>query len=883
MKAKLRNNTYLIYSIIFLLLLPIIYMPFLIEGRTFVWNIDGINQHYPILIYYGELLRGLFMGKGFPMVDFSIGLGFDTITTLHYYAIGDPIALLSVFMVGKIAPLIYSLMILLRLYLIGISFLIFGRYWRLNKNGVILGAIMFVFCGYSYFSGVRHPYFLNPMIYLPLLLIGLEEVLRRKKPQLLIIISFLCTISNFYFLYIVTVMAVIYVMLRYIGTYYKEYKNKVVGLLLIGLRTGSYYILGMSMAAVIFLPIVYAFFQNGRMESKPEVLTGYFFYNKSYYIYALQGLFASGVTPHYWVDLTFVGLTGFSVAIIICNSKYRKLAIAFILTMLALFIPAFGYFMNAFTYITNRWDFLVAFVVAVVFAVTYEKLFRMGSREKTLIVIGILGYAVLAFVFPSEAIVKYAFLILLSSFLLIMVLQTGRVLGWQRLQNTVLYLLVIGNIAFNGYAYYSEEFNGYSAQFLTNSEISELTDTGAAKMLSELENEWYRVETYGDNVRNESLIHDYNDVSSYFSLMDGSVGEFYKELEMVSQRSAYRIDNQDSRTIPDALAGVKYFISTDRNAAPYAYELKETMKLGSETYYLFENLYALPIGYTYTSYMTEKDYHRLNSLQKQNALLYNVVLEKSTNHVKRTKQNMNVGIEELDYNIYVDGSIDLEGDGFRVINKGAMMKLSFDSKEKSETYIRFVNLTIDQREMLMRTFKVKGEGEISKKVNIRNKYHNTYFGKVNFLINMGYSKSIKNWVRITFPEKGSYGCDQIVVYSLSMKHIKQQLEQLRRESLQHVKESNNLIEGDIALSQNGILVLSIPYSTGWSATVDGEKAEIMKANVMYSAIELPEGEHRISLNYRTPYLMEGALISIAGLLLFIGITVYRNRKEVSNG
>ncbi len=883
MKAKLWNNSYLIYSVTFLLLLPIIYMPFITEGRTFVWNVDGINQHYPILIYYGRLLRGILQGQGFPMVDFSIGLGFDTITTLHYYALGDPIALLTVFMTEDNGPLVYVILIILRLYLIGISFLTFCRYWGMKGNGMILGALIYVFCGFSFFSGVRHPYFLNPMIYLPILLIGLEEVLRRKKPQLLVIMTFLCTISNFYFLYILTVMAVIYVIIRYAFTFYKDYKNKLTGLFCVGLRTGCYYLLGMAMAAVVFLPIIYAFLQNGRMDSKPELLTGLFHYNKGFYFYALQGLFASGISPRYWVDLSFPTVTGISVVILLCNSRYRKLAITFVLTMLALLVPAFGYFMNGFAYITNRWDFLLAFVIAVVFAATYESVFRLGPRERSLLGVGSLGYAVLTFVGPSALIVKITFCILLFTVFIVLLLQTGRLSGHKKLQEVVMYLLVLGTLAFNGYAFYSMRFNGYVEEFLSADRITELTDGGQARMLSELDNGWYRVETYGDRIRNEALIHDYYDVSSYFSLMDGSVTNYYKQLEMASQRTAYRIDNQDARTIPDALAGVKYFISNDKNAAPYAYELRKTLNYGTKTYYLLENLFALPLGYTYQTYMTEEEFQELDVLQKQNALLYTVVLGEGTDFADRSDQDMNVGIKELEYDLTVDDGILLADGGFRVVKENAVMTLSFKSRKKSETYVRFDNLTINQREMAMRTFSVKGERDLSKRVNVRNKYHNSYFGKTNFLVNTGYSKIKKHWIRITFPEKGKYSYDQIEVHSLTMNHIKDQLDELRKASLVNIKESNNRLEGDVNLTKQGIMVLAIPYSKGWSATVDGKQAKLLKANIMYTALELPAGDHHITLTYRTPYLLEGFILSMVSLFLFISITVILRRKESTHG
>jgi uncharacterized membrane protein YfhO len=78
------------------------------------------------------------------------------------------------------------------------------------------------------------------------------------------------------------------------------------------------------------------------------------------------------------------------------------------------------------------------------------------------------------------------------------------------------------------------------------------------------------------------------------------------------------------------------------------------------------------------------------------------------------------------------------------------------------------------------------------------------------------------------------------------------------------------------------LVLSIPYSEGWNAYVDGEKASIYKANVMYMALALDKGDHTISLVYTTPYLKVGMVISFISLVVFIGIIIFykfANNKE----
>lgn len=66
------NNRYIKYTLAFMVLAFITFLPFLIEGKTFIWKTDGISQHYPILCYYGDLLKGLLSRQGFSMVDFKV-------------------------------------------------------------------------------------------------------------------------------------------------------------------------------------------------------------------------------------------------------------------------------------------------------------------------------------------------------------------------------------------------------------------------------------------------------------------------------------------------------------------------------------------------------------------------------------------------------------------------------------------------------------------------------------------------------------------------------------------------------------------------------------------------------------------------------------------
>lgn len=94
-------------------------------------------------------------------------------------------------------------------------------------------------------------------------------------------------------------------------------------------------------------------------------------------------------------------------------------------------------------------------------------------------------------------------------------------------------------------------------------------------------------------------------------------------------------------------------------------------------------------------------------------------------------------------------------------------------------------------------------------------------------------------------------------------------------------DNSSRVEGTVEAAQDGWVFLAIPYENGWSAFVDGQEAELLQADIGFMALAVSEGTHSITLQYRTPYLTEGILISCAGLVAFAGwsILLYRWTKK----
>ena len=102
-----------------------------------------------------------------------------------------------------------------------------------------------------------------------------------------------------------------------------------------------------------------------------------------------------------------------------------------------------------------------------------------------------------------------------------------------------------------------------------------------------------------------------------------------------------------------------------------------------------------------------------------------------------------------------------------------------------------------------------------------------------------------------------------------MNTYEQDIQNLAEESLTDVVIDTNTVSGTVTLSKDKIMVFSIPYSSGWTAYVDGKKTSLFKANTAYMGLSLKEGSHDIRLVYETPGLKIGAAISSVCILLFL--------------
>lgn len=89
------------------------------------------------------------------------------------------------------------------------------------------------------------------------------------------------------------------------------------------------------------------------------------------------------------------------------------------------------------------------------------------------------------------------------------------------------------------------------------------------------------------------------------------------------------------------------------------------------------------------------------------------------------------------------------------------------------------------------------------------------------------------------------------------------------------------LRGTLTCKYDSVACLTVPYTSGWQVTVDGQPVELFRANVGFIGFEVPEGTHVIEAHYEVPGLSTGLCVSAAGvvlLLLVCGAIAVKGKK-----
>lgn len=923
-KKNWYNQYYFVYTVLFALTFLMCFYWFFRLGKSFIWDPDGLSIHYNFLAYIGEYLRTFFSNLvhgqfRLPMWDYSLGYGSD-ILTANFARVGDPLNYLSVFFSKENTEVLHNILSVVRIYLAGIAFSVYCFQHKKETYPTLVGALMYAFCGVVLWAGVRHSYFITPMVYFPFLLLGAERLLYESHPFLFIFMIFLSALGSFYFFYMMSILVFIYTMVEFFTDQHtavvREFFQKL-GIFILC------YLAGFLLAAFVFVPIAVGFMGNARLssDSKESLLLR----PLKYYLEFIPRWISQG--SEYGEATGYIPLALICVIALFFAGKktkeLKKLRILFVMLTVFLLIPLFGYIFNGFGYVIDRWVFGYSFLIALIAVSVLPELKLISANPKMkMAVYGLCVVLALGCTFIqslSNTTFFAGILMLVLSAVAVFWLFPAMEKKHKKMIPAALLALVILSLAVNGDFRFSPLKENYISEYNDSGNAYEKLHTSSASAVESLEDyDTYRIDE-ADSVKNTSIAQGYSGLQFYTSLLDYRIDNFHKLLAVNNAPAAqvYNFKGLDRRAYLEALLGVKYYTTkkTDGNV-PYGFT-ERTDRPGYDedenTVYLNKNV--LPFAYTYDSYITADEFESYSIEQRQEILLQSLVLDEAPAGV-----NIDSGTDSLEfesqtmpYTVEAGDGIEIDGNTITVTKAKAKLKLKFNGVADSETYIKLENLNYSglSKEQTAASEEAAGLTNYKKYVNAntrytkgtitstriyvaRKGYESSYYfrdssdrlygGIDNFFMNLGYSESALDWCSISFASTGVYTFDNLAVVCQPMNKLEELTNERKTDEVSNLAVISNSIACNVDLEEDKLLYLSVPYNEGWTAMVDGEKAELTSGNVLGMALALTAGTHEIVIRYRTPGLKTGAMIScITALVLLVVFVVIPRVKKRKKG
>ncbi len=91
--------------------------------------------------------------------------------------------------------------------------------------------------------------------------------------------------------------------------------------------------------------------------------------------------------------------------------------------------------------------------------------------------------------------------------------------------------------------------------------------------------------------------------------------------------------------------------------------------------------------------------------------------------------------------------------------------------------------------------------------------------------------------------------------------------------------NDSQLSGSISTEEDGLLFLPLPYEEGWTASVDGEGAQLLRTDLGFISIPVKAGEHSFMFTYHQPWMQVGVYVSIFSVILWTVLTVLQKREK----
>lgn len=808
----------LLYTCFFAISLLIVVYKHIISGRTFVWLSDPWYQHYKAYIYiqsfYKNIIKNLIYNHSLiiPLWDMSIGEGSDVINTFCYYGLTDPFNIVGLIFPSKYVLLSFHIMIISKLFFAGISFLYMCKILINDEQRtniiVIISSILYAFCSWNIYNLRRHHMFINALVFLPLIISGIELLIRNKKTLLIIVGVFLISISNLYYLYVSSLVVGVYTIIRL----FIDPNVRLVNKLSIIMHITRNAIIGVIISSFIFIPSAYYFINDVRKNVKFEIKT---LYPINYYINFFKNFIIPSNTS-YWLVCGYGFISIIPILYMFVNKKRFVEKILLLISIIFMLFPFFGQIFNAFSYVSNKWvwavSILVHYIICHSFCIIHKKLNNI--RQKNIFTILYVFFAII-----------------------VTIMFNSHILNMPNVDNNYLNCGKYNDI--------NDWILNDDAKILKDYKLKS-NDTELTRYDTDYE-DW-----------NVGFLKNMPNISYYWTLTNKYLVDFRQSFY---GRDAYVhvFTNYDNRLVLDAISSVKYFVH-DKNK----FFLPRNSKLVDENknFDLYKYNDFCNISYVQEKCISKEDFDKLKIGEKEIAILNACIVDNN-------EKGKLINSDELDFSTIVElynknsGYINTKRDNNYInipIDRNGLKELNYEYK------LVFENLNYEGDEDFA-NISIFGNNNFLNSIVYHNKNHQHYSNIHNFAANL----KIDNLSNVTliFDQEGVYTYDAMYIFAMPVEYIFDSIKKLNGTSKNYIISNNNEISGNIEVNNNGVLVLSIPYTKFWKIYVDNEEVPYFNANLKYIGIDINRGKKNIKLIYDNKLFSIGCIISFITILAIL--------------
>lgn len=767
-------------------------------GEECFLRTDMYHQYAP---FFSEFQYKLTHG-GSLLYSWDIGMGVN-FSALYAYYLASPMNWLVALCPRQFLIEFMTVLIVIKTGLSGLFFT-----WYLRKH---TGTREFGSCFFGIFyalSGYMAAYSWNIMwldciLLFPVILFGLERLVKEKKGMVYCIALGLSILSNYYISIMICIFMVIYAAVLVI--LYPPKKGKEFAAT--AGRFTLYSLLAGGLAAVVLLPEIYALqaTASGNFDF-PKTVSSYFSIFDM--IARHMGNVQTEIGLDHWPNI-YCGVAVLMLLLLYLGNKNIKIKEKAVYFSLLLFFYA-SFSVNVLNFIWHGFHYpnslpcRQSFIyIALVLVMCYKAYLELKNTPWKHIVMAFWGAA--AFVILAEKLVdneeQFHFAVFYAA-ILFLALYTGCIYlyhsrKWCR--DGVL-------LAVLGLVFCESAVNMAVTSIPTTSRTAYVKDNEDTMLLADSirSSVFYRIEKGESRTKNDGAWMNFPSASLFSSVASAAMSDFFKSVGCESSTNAYSV--KGSTPFIDALFATRYGIYPDQQPAD---GLKEQIgRQGSMWFY--ENKYTLPVGFVMPQDMET-----------------NWVLDSGNPANVQNDLSSVLGVSNL--------LVPAEG-----VSEGK--KLTFTADASGDYYVYVTNKKVE---------------EVSAEIGERSlSFDNVDRG---YFLELGYLP--KGQEVILQSQTDGNPAMQAEIWRFDPEAMEEIYQCLSKSPLELSSWTDTGLAGSINTPEGGTMFTSIPYDKGWKIWVDGTAVSGRPVFDAFQGVDLEPGEHKIRLSYEPQGLKTGAVIT----------------------